>query len=174
MIQPDTSPFLLDVLGISIEKGGAAVLADGYLVAGELTASQRQFMFGYGVFTQLMDDQEDVKRDLDAGLNTVFSMTTRHWFLDEVTNRTFHFASSVLHCMDSFEGPDVMVLKEIFARGIGLVLIDGAGRHSGYYSRQYLTELEKFLPFRFSNLSKQRRRLGRYKLTMGKLMELVI
>ena len=160
------------MLGISIEKGGTAVLADGYLVAGTLTAPQREFMFGYGVFTQLMDDQEDVRRDLSAGLNTVFSMTARHWPLDEVTNRTFHFSANVLNCMDSFEGLDVITVKELFSRGIGFILIEAAGRNSQHYSRRYLLELEKYLPFRFHNLNKQRRRLARYKVTMGKLMEL--
>jgi hypothetical protein len=174
LIHPDASPFEVDVLGISIEKGGTAVLADGYLVAGNLTAAQREFMFGYGVFTQFMDDQEDVRRDLKAGLNTIFSMTARYWPLDEITNRTFHFAANVLTCMDSFEGPDVFTVKELFSRGISLILVDAAGRNAQYYSRRYLVELEKYLPFRFQNLNKQRRRLERYKLNMGRLMELGI
>jgi hypothetical protein len=67
-----------------------------------------------------------------------------------------------------------MTVKELFSRGIGLILIDAAGRNSQHYSRRYLLELEKFLPFRFQNLNKQRRRLERYKLTMGKLLELSV
>jgi hypothetical protein len=172
LIHPDASPFEVDVLGISIEKGGTAVLADGYLVAGNLTAAQREFMFGYGVFTQLMDDQEDVLRDLKAGLNTIFSMTARHWPLDEITNRTFHFSANVLNCMDSFHGPDVLTVKELFSRGLSLILIAAAGRISQHYSRRYLLKLEKYLPFRYKNLDKQKRRLERYKLTLGSLLEL--
>ncbi len=39
----------LDILQICFEKGGASVLADGYLVAGKLTREQEQALFGYGV-----------------------------------------------------------------------------------------------------------------------------
>ncbi len=133
---------------------------------------KEDFMFGYGVLTQLMDDQEDVQRDMKAGLNTVFALSAHHWPLDVVTNRTFHFSSNVLTCMDSFEGPDVVTVKELFSRGIELILIDAAGRNSRYYSRAYLSQLEKFLPFRFYRLNGQRHRLDRYKITMGKLLEL--
>jgi hypothetical protein len=172
LIRPAASPYEVDVLGISIEKGGSAVLADGYLVAGELNAIQREFMFGYGAFTQLMDDQEDFREDMKAGLNTVYSQTARHWLLDEVTNRTFHFARNVLKFMDNFEGADVLTLKELFTRGIDLLLIDAAGRNGRYYSKNYLNELEKFLPFRFSDINQQRRRLKRNKISLEKLLAL--
>jgi hypothetical protein len=172
LIHSAASPFEVDVLGISVEKGGTAVLADGYLVAGNLTAAQREFMFGYGVFTQLMDDQEDVFRDLDAGLNTIFSMTARHWPLDEITNRALHFSASVLNCMDSFKGPDVITVKELFSRATSLIFLAAAGRTSPYYSRPYLREIEKYLPFRYQNINKQRRRLDRYHLGIVKLMDI--
>ena len=45
---------------ICFEKGGASVLADGYLVSGELTRQQEQALFGYGVYLQLLDDIQDV------------------------------------------------------------------------------------------------------------------
>ncbi len=43
LIKAEASPYEVDVLGISIEKGGTAVLADGYLVAGDLNEAQRGF-----------------------------------------------------------------------------------------------------------------------------------
>ena len=174
LIKAGASPYEVDVMGISIEKGGTAVLADGYLVAGDLNTIQREFMFGYGVFTQFMDDQEDVVGDLKAGLNTVYSMTARHWYLDEVTNRTFHFAAYVLNYIDGFEGPDVKTVKELFSRGIDLILIDAAGRNNRFYSRNYLSQLERFLPFRFFDVNQQRHRLERNKINIGRILELDI
>jgi hypothetical protein len=50
------APHQIDVVGISFEKGGTSVLADGYLVAGSLTAAQPDWIFGFGVLTQLLDD----------------------------------------------------------------------------------------------------------------------
>ena len=38
LLSPGASPYEVDVLGIDFEKGGAATLADGYLVAGDLSA----------------------------------------------------------------------------------------------------------------------------------------
>ena len=58
---------------ICFEKGGASVLADGYLVAGKLTETQEQALFGYGVYLQLLDDIQDVKEDLTACTQTMFS-----------------------------------------------------------------------------------------------------
>ncbi len=59
--------------GSSFEKGGTSVLADGYLVAGSLTAEQRECIFGFGVLTQLMDDLEDLPHNLADQFLTIFS-----------------------------------------------------------------------------------------------------
>jgi hypothetical protein len=58
------APHHIDVMAISFEKGGTSVLADGYLVAGALTAAQRDWIFGFGVLTQLLDDLEDLPHNL--------------------------------------------------------------------------------------------------------------
>jgi hypothetical protein len=50
LLRPAALPYDLDVLAISIEKGGASVLADGFLVAGDLTAPQAEAFFNYGAF----------------------------------------------------------------------------------------------------------------------------
>lgn len=46
----------LETLTVYLAKGGASVLADGYLVAGKLTKDQEYFLFGYGAYLQLLDD----------------------------------------------------------------------------------------------------------------------
>ena len=43
LLRRAASPYEVDVLGISFEKGGISVLADGYLVAGSLTPAQVEF-----------------------------------------------------------------------------------------------------------------------------------
>jgi hypothetical protein len=67
LLRRDASPYEVDVLGISIEKGGLSVLVDGYLVAGALTDAQAEFMFGYGAFLQLEDDLQDLEQDRQDG-----------------------------------------------------------------------------------------------------------
>ncbi|NMB90511.1 MAG: hypothetical protein GYA17_19280, partial [Chloroflexi bacterium] len=99
LCHPGAAPYELDVLGISFEKGGTSVLADGYLVAGDLTPEQARLTFGYGAFTQLMDDLEDTRPDRDRGWQTVFSQTAGRWPLDALTSRCMHFGDVMVDQM---------------------------------------------------------------------------
>ncbi len=171
LLRPQASPFEVDVLDIGFEKGGAATLADGYLVAGQLSPAQREFFFGYGVFTQLMDDQEDVHKDLRDGVLTVFSQTAPGWKLDAITNRLFHLAGHLTDRMGIFSAPGIDSTRELVGKGIDLLLIDAAGRAGRLYSRPYLRALEAYLPFRFSFLDRQRKKLNRCNLTLSRLTD---
>ena len=77
LMRRDEPPYGVDVLGIAIEKGGASVLADGYLVAGSLTLPQARLLFGLGALLQLGDDLQDVEDDRAKGLATIFSQTAQ-------------------------------------------------------------------------------------------------
>jgi len=95
LLDRGASPYEVDALGISFEKGGASVLADGYLVAGCVTEAQAEFLFGYGTFLQLADDLQDVVSDSGDGLQTIFSQTVGRWPLDAITNRLFNYGGKV-------------------------------------------------------------------------------
>jgi hypothetical protein len=168
------SPYEKDVLGLSFEKGGAATLADGYLVTPHLTLAQEQLVFSYGVFTQLMDDQEDLESDLKAGIGTVFSQTAAGWKLDGLTNRLFDLGRHCMRGMREQASPQAEPLLDLFDRGIDLLLIDAAGRIGRYYSPSYLREIETHLPFRFSYLANLRRKLNRKGLTLGRLLSALV
>lgn len=169
LVRPGAAPGEVDVLGISLEKGGTSVLADGYLVRGTLDPAQRQFCFGYGVFAQLLDDLEDVQLDSAAGRLTVYSQAAGHWALDSLTNRTFHFGNQVLEQLACYElaGP----LKDLIRRGASSVLLDTASRAERYYTPAYLQKLEAHSPFRFSFLNKQRKDFARRNGSLVKLIE---
>lgn len=169
--RPGASPYEVDVLGLSFEKGGAAVLADGYLVAGDLTPIQREWTFFYGVFTQLMDDLEDTRSDLQAGRLSVFSQTARRWPLDAVTNRTFHLGRMLVQRLQSIEAPQAQAFQSLIARCLDPLLIASAGELDGLYTRPYLQALEKHAPVRFKFLRKQRRKFARVNLPVMELAE---
>jgi len=168
----DTEPGEVDVLGLSFEKGGASVLADGYLVRGSLNEAQRQYTYGHGIFAQLLDDMEDVGQDSQAGRLTVYSQPAGHWPLDALANRTLHFGRKVLMGLDCFEVEES--LRELIRRGADLLLIDTMGRTDRYYTGSHLRELEAHSPFRFSFLNKRRTDLFRRHGSLMKLMETVI
>jgi hypothetical protein len=171
LLHKGVSPYEIDVLGICFEKGGTSVLADGCLVAGSLTPAQSEFMFFYGTFTQLMDDLEDVLGDMKNGLETVFSQTARHWPLDAVTNRTFHFANRLLQAVDDFAAPGAELFTDLLRRSFNPLLIAAAGSSSQLYSRGYLRQIESHLPVRFAFLLDQRRQLERRRFSAISLVE---
>lgn len=171
LMRSAASPYEADVLGLSFEKGGASVLGDGYLVAGELTDWQRRFMFGYGCFTQLMDDVEDIGSDLKAGIATIFSQSAGRWMLDGMTNRLFHFGEGVFSQMERFPGEDAALLRSLVWDCIQPALIGSLIRSHRYYSRGYLASLQDHFPFHFRSLDRQEKKLKRNNFSVVRLVE---
>lgn len=174
LVSPGASPFELDVVGISFEKGGTSVLADGYLVAGWLSPEQAALMFGYGSFTQLMDDLEDVQGDLKDGQLTIFTQTAERWPLDRVTNKLFHFSRAIFSDLSAFPSQATSVLGELIERAIDPVLLDIIGRAGKYYSRAYLRDIERHTAFRFDKVRRQREKLSRKKIDAGRLIDMAL
>ena len=172
LIRRSAAPGEVDVLGLSFEKGGTSVLADGYLLSGSLDDAQREYTYGHGIFAQLLDDLEDVEQDSQAGRLTLYSQPAGHWPLDALANRTIHFGHNVLMQLDIFEVEES--LRELIRRGADLLLIDTIGRTGHYYTQAYLRELEAHSPFRFSFLNKQRKNLFKRHGSLMKLMETVL
>ena len=171
LLRGSAPPYELDVLGITLEKGGTSVLADGYLVAGSLTPIQAQFTFGYGAFVQLVDDLEDVQQDLQAGRLSIYSLAAKRWPLDALAKRTFDFGYKVLTGLDRLDPPVPPEVKGLIRTGANLVLIDSIHRAGGLYSRGYVHELETHFPFRFSAFNHQRQRLLRQRDALMRLIE---
>lgn len=172
------SPYEADVLGISFEKGGAAALADGYLVKGWLAPQERRFTFVYGAYTQLVDDLEDLRADLKDGIQTVFSQTARRWPLDAVTNKLIHFGGEAMAALEHFQSPRVEPLIEMIRTAFNPMLVDSASLAGEFYTRPYRRELQAHFPFRFSFIKQQRRRFGQQsdslKLMLESLMMLTL
>jgi hypothetical protein len=169
LMRRSAAPGEVDVLGLSFEKGGTSVLADGYLVSGSLNGAQREYTYGHGIFAQLLDDMEDVEQDSEAGRLTLYSQPAGHWPLDALVNRTFHFGRNVLMQLDCFDIDES--IRELIRRGADLLLIDTIGRTDRYYTPSYLRELEAHSPFRFSFLNQQRNDFFKRHGSPGKLME---
>lgn len=165
-LRGDSSPYEVDVLGISFEKGGTSVLADGYLVAGDLDDEQAGFLFSYGAYTQLMDDLEDVDGDRKAGFMTIFSQTAGRWPLDGVTNTAFHLGARIFGQMERFPVPQARPLQALVLRALNPLLSVSAAGVARHYTRPYLRELEAHMPIRFAALSDQRKKLDRAKLPL--------
>jgi hypothetical protein len=170
--QRTRSPYELDVLGLSFKKGGTAVVADVYLVAGNPTQRQLEIAFGYGAFTQLMDDLEDVERDRADGILTILSQTAGTWPLDGLTNRIFSLGDWVLARLPEL-GPNTPApLQALMQSCVHWLLADSVGVVQHLYTGPYVAELERHMPFRFSALKKQRQRMNRQRASVMKFIEM--
>lgn len=137
-----------EIRRICFEKGGASVLADGYLVAGKLNATQEQALFGYGIYLQLLDDIQDIKEDVDAETNTMCSFLKQK-NLGEFVNQTIHFGRSALEEMKCFEAENVDVFLNLMNRSIETMIIESVGINEKGYALNYLSEMEKLSPLHF-------------------------
>jgi hypothetical protein len=140
-------------------KGGASVLADGYLAAGLLTPEQEEFAFGWGVLLQLADDLQDIAEDVSTGTATLFSAGGQP--LDAVTNRVFEFGERVFAGLSAFPAPgrravNVAGLKQLIRHSAATLLITAAGAAHERYTRAYVQNLERHSPFRFGFVREHR------------------
>ncbi len=144
-----------EIRRICFEKGGASVLADGYLVAGKLTKQEEQALFGYGIYLQLLDDIQDMKEDADANTNTMCS-SLQHVNLGEFVNRTVHFGRAALEEMKCFKAPNVDVFLNLMNRSIETMAIESVGLNETVFSNEYLVEMERFSPLHFDYIRRKK------------------
>jgi hypothetical protein len=138
-----------EIRRVCFEKGGASVLADGYLVAGKLTKQEELALFGYGIYLQLLDDIQDMKEDTDANTNTMCTSLGRN-NLGEFVNQTVHFGRTALEEMKCFKAPNVDMFLNLMNKSIETMAIEAAGINENGFTKQYLNELERFSPLHFS------------------------
>lgn len=144
-----------EIRRVCFEKGGASVLADGYLVAGKLTKQEEQALFGYGIYLQLLDDIQDMKEDTDANTNTMCT-SLRQKNLGEFVNQTVHFGRTTLEEMKCFKAPNVGVFLNLMNRSIETMAIEAAGINETGFTNEYLAEMERFSPLHFSFLRQKK------------------
>jgi hypothetical protein len=165
------APYSVDVLGITLRKGGTSVLADGVLAAGELTLEQMKTIFDYGCFAQFMDDQEDVDSDRREHALTVFSEAAACGKLDLTMNRLFAYSRGILKELDGFMNKRSTPLIQVSLKGIDLLLIDACARTRNNYSRAYLNYLEAFFPVSYAALNDLQRQIQKRNLSIDRLMK---
>lgn len=144
-----------EVQTICFEKGGTSVLADGYLVAGNLPKEQEQALFGYGIYLQLLDDIQDIKEDEQANTKTMFSGLSEKE-LPQMINKTIHFGRQTLNEMQCFPGLKNKRFLDLMNKSIETMTIESVGLNNNYYSAEFIDRLEKHSPLHFSFIHEKR------------------
>lgn len=152
-------PYERDIIGISFEKGGTSVLADGYLVKGKLTVEEAEFMFGYGVFLQIIDDLQDVGEDLSNGHMTILSQTAQRWPLDKLINKLLWFIDETVNIAETFTSEDSIKLKKVIKECCIIMIFEAVSKNRKRFSKKYIKELEKYSMLRFSYYKKLKRKI---------------
>ncbi len=140
-----------DLLNISVTKGGASVLANGYLVAGRLDPSEVDFCFGLGVVLQLADDIQDLREDIRAGRRTLFTLNAGRGPLDATTNRLMRFVDEVLTPPRAlpFDSRQAL-LRDLLRRNSLNLVLQSVAQSPRFYSRPYLRRMEAYSPLGFA------------------------
>ena len=159
----------VDLLSISVEKGGTSVLADAYLVSGRLDPQEEEFHFGYGFLLQLLDDLQDIEADRAAGHDTLFSQTNlflqraSHEVskqpLDGVLNRLFGFMDRALGRAGCFPARGAAAARDLIPKNCTFMLLQAVAENPGSFSDDYLLRLEATSPVSFPFLRSQKRTL---------------
>jgi len=145
-----------EALRICLAKGGASVLADGYLIAGNLSEAEKVFLFGYGTYLQLLDDIQDVKEDLADGVMTAFSKVAQTRHLDRMVYKTYHFGEHVLSSSKPLLDRSELNFKALLQKSILLFFVESVAIDKQFYSQQFQDELERISPLSFSFVRSKR------------------
>jgi len=156
-----TIPYERDILEISIEKGGASVLADGYLIRGTLTEEEEDFAYGYGFLLQLCDDLQDVKSDLENNHMTVMSQLATKYPLDVMTNKLINLTIDVVDNARCFKDKNSSELRKLIKDNCINMILFAIADNEDYFSKAYIEEISKILPFRMSYIKELKKNLNK-------------
>ncbi len=154
-------PYEKDIIGITFEKGGTSVLADGYLVKGNLSKQEADFMFGYGVFLQIIDDLQDVEEDLKNGHITMFSQIANKWTLDKLSNKLFSFIENILNRQTILLSDDSVKLKKVILESCNIMILEAISKNKKMFSRKYIKQIEEYSMIRLKFYKKVKKKINK-------------
>ncbi|MDR7871062.1 MAG: hypothetical protein RIN55_09400 [Tissierellaceae bacterium] len=138
-----------EILPISFFKGGSSVLADAFLVKGNLSDYEMQFSFDYGTFLQLLDDLQDATEDKIEGHQTIFSIQNKCDNLDENINKLISYIFKVNTPIKG-ESKTMTLMKEVISSCTLIMVMDAVGRNQMLVSKEFYKKLEKYSKVRLS------------------------
>lgn len=143
----ESIPYERDILNISIEKGGASVIADGNLIRGCMSENEAKFSYGYGFLLQLGDDLQDIKVDKENNHMTVMSQLTGKYKLDCIVNKLINLTINVVDEAECFICKKHKELKELIKNNCNYMVLFAVVENKEYFSEEYVDKVQKYLPF---------------------------
>ena len=159
-----------ECMKICIEKGASSVIADGYLVLGDLNTKQFQFLFEYGAYLQILDDLQDARQDYLDDIKTCFSSKLPYGNLDVMLCKTYSLGKKFHQSLQHLY-PNKIAFQGLIQRSFALLLIASVFENKDDFSSAFILKIEKHAPFRFSFLQEQQKELKPFRDLMMRKME---
>lgn len=143
-----------ELLAISYQKGGTSVVADGFLIDGELKEEEIRFCMQYGFMLQIGDDLQDAISDAKNHHQTLIS-TALHMPLDAVFMKLVQYTKDILAPSIVCEDTELLdfVLKDCL-----LLLFLAVVDTKQYYSASLYQEVLRCLPFSSTFLQEMKKK----------------
>lgn len=135
-------------LDISIYKGCTSVIIDRYFVKKEMTEEDLYYYLAFGLYLQLADDLQDIKEDSLHGNQTIFTVDLHCEQEERKVNKIFNF---VHHITESYPIKNKKFKTFVLANSYQLIY-SSVARSKEFFSKDYLYNLEKYLPVHFTFL----------------------
>lgn len=142
-----TCPYENNIMGISVNKGGSSVVADGYLVHPEMTEIQTQFLFNYGVMLQFCDDLQDISEDYSNNHMTIFSQICTKWPLDRLNNALMNFVYKIGDEIINLQGKNSDIMNSIIRKNCLLLIMHSVIKNKKFFTKNYVIDILRYLPF---------------------------
>lgn len=145
--EEESIPYEKDILGISMKKGGASVIADGNLIRGKMSEKEAEFSYGYGFLLQLGDDLQDIKSDKENEHITVMPQLAGLYKLDSIANKLINFTIKVIDDAECFVCKNDTELKNLIKNNCNYMVLFAIVDNKEYFSEKYIETIDEYLPF---------------------------
>lgn len=136
-----------ELLKISLFKGGTSVLADAFLVKGDLNGKEMGYAFHYGAYLQLLDDLQDKETDEREHNQTLFTVSDSSISTDQTIKKlaSYIFRVNGEHLSDN---QIKKRMKEIISKCTLLMIMEAVGENPELVTPALYKELESYSKLR--------------------------
>ncbi|MGB4589331.1 MAG: hypothetical protein WBI17_08875 [Clostridiaceae bacterium] len=137
------------ILPLSFYKGGSSVLADSFLIKGNLNRNEMDFSFGYGSFLQLLDDFQDTEEDRSNHHWTIFSIKEKNERHDSEVDKLLSFIHRIMN-KHTFHTENEILIKDVITECTIIMVMEVIGRNPHFVSEKLYKTLESYSKVRLS------------------------
>lgn len=140
------------LLRLSMDKGGSAVVCDGLLIRPHLDAGAHDMLYGLGTIFQLLDDLQDMKTDSKVGDRTLYSLALQEGNQAQMVVMLFRYVERVISHLKATRPFPATAHWDQIRSCLELLILEAVAGQRSCFDRAFLTALENRSPFPLSFL----------------------